>query len=374
MRLRAKVAGGAKKASKVYAEFDLHLHRDIPKDAQINNAKLLRRRIGDRFRYFVSFSVRVPAAAPPLNPPWRAVGVDIGFKAWRDEYRVATIAIPTDDEAGWKCDHITLPGKIRRSKKQGKKRVGYGDLMGRVEEIQSLLDESAKELGDCIKPRLKGCEAVSDEAHPVHKLVRKIVCAPSNVTLSYETAYKLGGKIRAARGSLPAEVEERTLIWRERWRKAYREMHGLRRKTLGLRRETYRKVAAKLATPGLPICFEDIDLSEWAEEKDKDNELSSKARRQRFMVAPSEFRDAVENAAKREGVHFIKAPAAYTSKTCSECGERNYELQNEVEWKCPKCGAEHDRDENAAKNIACAAVKKMAAKIREARGGENGKE
>lgn len=339
-----KVAGGARKASKVYAEFDLHLHRPIPEDAQINNAKLLRRRAGDRFRYLVSFSVRVPAAAPAGSSPPHAIGVDIGFKAQHGEHRVATVAV--EEDTGWKFRHLTLPEK-------------YADRLYRVEEIQSRLDERARELGDFIKPRLKGCEAVSDKAHSMHKLVHGIVEAPANVTMSFELAYKLGGDIRREPGSLPAEVEERTLIWRERWRKPYREMHSLRRKNLAWRREIYRVFAAELVALGKPIAIEGIDLRKFAEARDADSDLSNQARSQRFDVAPSEFLGALRNCAAREGVPLIEVNPAYTSKTCSECGCLNQELAGEVEWICADCGAAHDRDENAAKNIARAAVKKM---------------
>ena len=44
-----------------------------------------------------------------------------------------------------------------------------------------------------------------------------------------------------------------------------------------------------------------------------------------------------------------------SSKTCSACGLVRDRLDlSERHWRCPSCGAEHDRDHNAAKNI-CAA-------------------
>jgi len=41
-----------------------------------------------------------------------------------------------------------------------------------------------------------------------------------------------------------------------------------------------------------------------------------------------------------------------TSKTCSDCGEKNADLKlSDREWACVACGATHDRDHNASINI-----------------------
>ncbi len=43
---------------------------------------------------------------------------------------------------------------------------------------------------------------------------------------------------------------------------------------------------------------------------------------------------------------------APTSKLCSSCGTKNKELKlGDRVWTCGSCGAIHDRDINAAKNI-----------------------
>jgi putative transposase len=48
---------------------------------------------------------------------------------------------------------------------------------------------------------------------------------------------------------------------------------------------------------------------------------------------------------------IIVDPFFPSSKRCSACGEVNRALRLERRWRCPVCGATHDRDENAAKNL-----------------------
>ena len=54
------------------------------------------------------------------------------------------------------------------------------------------------------------------------------------------------------------------------------------------------------------------------------------------------------------GKALVKVDRFYaSSQTCSVCGFKNTETKNLAvrEWDCPECGAHHDRDVNAAKNI-----------------------
>ena len=56
----------------------------------------------------------------------------------------------------------------------------------------------------------------------------------------------------------------------------------------------------------------------------------------------------------RKGGLFIKVDRLYPStQLCSCCGYKNPELKDLSirNWKCPKCGSEHDRDENAVSNL-----------------------
>ena len=62
----------------------------------------------------------------------------------------------------------------------------------------------------------------------------------------------------------------------------------------------------------------------------------------------------LEYKAKWNGRKYIKIDTFYaSSQICSVCGYQNPDIKDLSvrTWRCPECGAEHDRDINAAKNI-----------------------
>ena len=70
-------------------------------------------------------------------------------------------------------------------------------------------------------------------------------------------------------------------------------------------------------------------------------------------VGMGELRRQIEYKAKWYGREAVVIDRwAPTSKTCSDCGHRAIKMPLTVRvWTCPACGAVHDRDVNAARNI-----------------------
>ena len=66
-----------------------------------------------------------------------------------------------------------------------------------------------------------------------------------------------------------------------------------------------------------------------------------------------QFRTRLETKLREKGYVLVKIDRYYPStKTCHCCGTKNPEIKLGIsKWVCPVCGAELDRDENAAINI-----------------------
>ena len=334
LRLRATMAGGVTKASKVYQEFDWIYHRPIPENAQIQNGKILRTRAGDKFRYDLVLTLRLPDT-DTISPSdlQGTIGIDIGFRKSGDTVLIATVL---SDEINAKPQEIKAPTEMVSA-------------LEHVIDLQSELDDAAADLGRIITPLLKDNPLPED--HQKYRFWKSVAKRPTNVTLSFEKAYKFAIWLNNEPDVFPKAITEKVYTWWRGYSRKYREIHNRRRKQLTHRKHFYREAAANIVAQRKLIVLEKIPLNKFAETKDKDTKLSNKARAQRFLASVSEFRDAIKNAADREGVPYIEVDPAYTSKTCSECGSLNKALKAAKEWTCPSCGVVHDRDTNAANNL-----------------------
>ena len=307
----------------------------MPPEAQIQNGKILRTRAGDKFRYDLVLTVKLPDtnAALEVNKLKGTVGIDVGFRRQGNTILIGTLM---SNDTSTSAQEITVPPQMISA-------------MEHVISLQSELDDAATDLGKAITPLLK--QNPLPEDHKKYRMWSSVANRPAHVTLSFEQAYKFALWLKREPNVFPREITDKVYTWWRGYSRKYREVHNRRKKQLTHRKHFYRETASSIVAQKKVIVLEQINLTNFAETRDKNTKLFNKARAQRFLASSSEFRGAIKNAADREGVPYIEVDPAYTSKTCSACGHLNKALKSEKEWICPECAVVHDRDENAATNL-----------------------
>lgn len=100
------------------------------------------------------------------------------------------------------------------------------------------------------------------------------------------------------------------------------------------------------------IIIEDLKINKMLKDGKELNKPYSKSLNKSISnVAWSMLTGFLSYKAEEAGKKIIKVNPAYTSQTCSKCGNRHKLKLSERTYKCPTCGLSLDRDINASINI-----------------------
>ena len=139
-------------------------------------------------------------------------------------------------------------------------------------------------------------------------------------------------------------AQARRTIGSAGWWEAQRRIDRLHRRVTGLRNNAHHHVSRALVGKYHTLGIESLNVAGMIRAG-----LQSKALSDAGM---SSLLRQIRYKAEWYGTLVVQADRMYpSSKTCSACGVVNHELKRQPAWKCPSCGQDHDRNENAACNL-----------------------
>lgn len=154
------------------------------------------------------------------------------------------------------------------------------------------------------------------------------------------------GKYRERLDSLYEKMDRQTSGSR-RWEKTYAKVKRIKQKIIDSRRDFFNKTAYDLVCQYDIICIETLNTRNMVR---LIPDMRYKIHDARFW----EFVEILQKKCEQHGRQLIRVDRFYPStQICSKCGVR-YPAAKRLDvrhWTCPACGAEHDRDVNAAINI-----------------------
>ena len=251
--------------------------------------------------------------------------------AGRRSYRTNMACVPDPR-------HVKLP-KLGLVKARVSRRIEGRVLSATVKQVPSGRYFVCLCCTDCPEPEAApGAIAVLGIDAGVHDLMAR------------SDGVKVANPKALAKGERKLAREQRRLSRKRKGsasrRKQKRKVARIHERIANQRKDAIHKATTEAVRESQAIAVEDLDV--------RGMEKNRRLAKSVADASMSEMARQLEYKCSWYGRRFVKVGRFYpSSKTCSACGQVNQAVVLGVEaWTCPVCGCRHDRDLNAALNIA----------------------
>lgn len=325
----------------VWARWRVTVHRPVPPEAQIKRAVVHHRKIGPRSVWLLDVTLDVSAVPQPKREDDGVVAVDVGWRKIGNEIRVA---VWQDDDG--KRGELRLPERlIEQLRYHETLRSIRDDALDTVRaKLMNWLSD-AQNVPQWLRERTQTLARWKSQ----ERLAQLVVHWRVNRFVGDEKIFEqLDGSKNGDGG------------WRYHDHHMWEWERSQQMKALAHRKDLFRVFAASLAKTHRTLILEDFNLNTMARRPtETDDGNNENARSNRQMVAVSEFRESMINAFRVRAGEALAVNPAHTTHDCSAvtvdgtvCGHRNtWNQDEEIRYKCEKCGISWDQDENAAANL-----------------------
>ena len=251
--------------------------------------------------------------------------------AGRRSYRTNMACVPDPR-------HVKLP-KLGLVKARVSRRIEGRVLSATVKQVPSGRYFVCLCCTDCPEPEAApGAIAVLGIDAGVHDLMAR------------SDGVKVANPKALAKGERKLAREQRRLSRKRKGsasrRKQKRKVARIHERIANQRKDAIHKATTEAVRESQAIAVEDLNV--------RGMEKNRRLAKSVADASMSEMARQLEYKCSWYGRRFVKVGRFYpSSKTCSACGQVNQAVVLGVEaWTCPACGCRHDRDLNAALNIA----------------------
>lgn len=327
-RTTCQIRIGSVGRAPVWAEFPVILHRPLPADGVVKLAWISRHRVGTKYRYSLQLAIEAAAFDVPLRKGNRTAALDVGYRL-RDDTGLR-VAYFVDDQGVTK--EYALPP----------------DLKAQYEHTYELQSQRDKNF-DLVRDNLVGWLAQNQVPRWLSD-----ACAHLDKWKSCKRLAQVVTSWRAQRFAGDDVIFPALEAWRRQDKHLHEWQANEFEKTLARRKDIFRCMSLEIVKACDRLVLEDFDLRDVAEhpEPEEDPDINPTARKQRFQVSISEFRECLKSAAALHGVQIIEVDPQMTTKQCHKCNSiQIWDQAAELAHTCSQCGTKWDQDLNAGVNL-----------------------